>query len=120
MRLGSPDDLPVDRRLVFFLRSSVPANFPRDEKVEVAADDGSFRTVLALADGSLMLEDAKTALGSGGTAGPLRLLGLWAAAGCARCRPTEPRATGLPLGTLVRLPGFKELRCPHPRPSPAC
>jgi len=27
------------------------------------AADGSFRTVLALADGSLMLEDAKTALG---------------------------------------------------------
>jgi hypothetical protein len=39
-------------------------NFPRDEKVEVAAVDGSFRTVLSLADGSLMLEDAKTAMGT--------------------------------------------------------
>jgi len=29
----------------------------------VAAADGSFHTVLALADGSLMLEDAKTAIG---------------------------------------------------------
>ena len=64
VHLGSPDDLPVDNRLVFFLKSSVPANFPRDEKVEVAAADGSFRTVLSLADGSLMLEDAKTAMGA--------------------------------------------------------
>ena len=46
MHLGSADDLPVERRLVFFLKSRVPANFPRDEKVEVAAADGSFSTVL--------------------------------------------------------------------------
>ena len=63
VHLGSPDDLPVDRRLVFFLRSDEPEKFPRDEKVEVAAADGSFHTTLALADGSLMLEDAKTAVG---------------------------------------------------------
>ena len=63
VHLGTPDDLPVDRRLVFFLHSTEPVNFPRDEKVEVAATDGSFHTVLSLDDGSLMLEDAKTALG---------------------------------------------------------
>lgn len=110
--LGSPDDLPVGGRLVFFLKSGVPANFPRDEKVEVAAADGSFRTVLTLADGSLMLADAKTAMGSveplarfGSSAfGPLRVRAL-----------SNDGTTGdwLPLGTLVRLPGFKELRCPH-------
>ena len=48
VHLGSADDLPVERRLVFFLRSSLPANFPRDEKVEMAAADGSFRTTLSL------------------------------------------------------------------------
>ncbi|MGB6719967.1 MAG: hypothetical protein WBE72_04165, partial [Terracidiphilus sp.] len=64
VQFGSPDDLPVDERLVFFLKSSSPAYFPRDEKVEVAADDSSFHTTLDLSDGSLMLEDAKTAVGS--------------------------------------------------------
>ena len=112
VQLGSPDDLPVERRLVFFLRTSVPPRFPRGEKVEVAAADGSFSTLLSLADGSLMLEDAKTALGVveplarfGSSAfGPLRVRAL-----------SEDGVTGdwLPLGTLVRLPGFKELHCPH-------
>jgi hypothetical protein len=108
--LGSPDDLPIDRRLVFFLRAGLPANFPRDEKVEVAAADGSFSTTLTFGDGSLMLEDAKTALGVveplarfGSSAfGPVRLRAL-SAAGVS--------GDWLPLGTLVRLPGFKELRC---------
>jgi hypothetical protein len=112
VRLGSLDDLPVDERLVFFLKSRVPVNFPRNEKVEVAAVDGSFQTILALADGSLMLEDAKTALG---VVEPL------ARFGSSAFGPIQARAisadgvTGdwLPLGTLVRLPGFKELRCPH-------
>ena len=64
VQLGNPDDLPVDGRLVFFLKSNVPATFPRDEKVEVAAADSSFETMLTLSDGSLMLEDANTAVGS--------------------------------------------------------
>jgi hypothetical protein len=112
VQLGSADDLPIDRKLVFFLRAGLPANFPRDEKVEVAAVDGGFSTVLSLSDGSLMLEDAKTALGVveplarfGSSAfGPLRLRAV-SAAGVS--------GDWLPLGTLVRLPGFKELRCPH-------
>jgi hypothetical protein len=117
VHLGSPDDLPVDGRLVFFLRAREPEDFSRDEQVEVAAADGSFRTVLALADGSLMLEDAKTVLGVvaplvrfGSSAyGPLRTRVL-AADGAA--------GDWLTLGTLVRLPGFKELRCPHSATKP--
>ena len=112
VHLGSDDDLPVDERVVFFLKSRVPADFPRTEKVEVAAEDGSFHTVLSLADGSLLLEDSKTAMG---TVDPL------ARFGGSAFGPLEVRAmsaegvTGdwLPLGTLVRLPGFKELRCPR-------
>jgi hypothetical protein len=112
VRLGSPDDVPVEGRLVFFVRSNVPAKFPRSEKVEVAAVDGSFRTVLSLADGSLMLEDAKTTVGN---VDPL------ARFGSSAFGPVEVRAvsaedvTGdwLPLGTLVRLPGFKQLHCPR-------
>jgi hypothetical protein len=112
VRLGSLDDLPVDGRLVFFLKSRVPADFPRNERLEVGAVDGSFQTTLSLSDGSLMLEDAKTAMGS---VEPL------ARFGASAFGPIEVRAmsadgvTGdwLPLGTLVRLPGFKELRCPR-------
>jgi hypothetical protein len=112
VRLGSLDDLPLDGRLVFFLKSREPQNFPRTEKVEVAAVDSSFHTVLSLADGGLMLEDAKTAIG---TLDPLVRFGSSAFG------PVEARvvsadgATGdwMPLGTLVRLPGFKDLRCPR-------
>jgi hypothetical protein len=112
VQLGSPDDLPLDGRLVFFLKSTVPAKFLRNEKIELAATDGSFNTELSLADGSLMLEDARTAMGSveprsrfGASAfGPVRVRVL-SADGAA--------GDWLPFGTLVRLPGFKELRCPH-------
>jgi hypothetical protein len=112
VHLNSPDDLPIDRRLVFFLRSRVPAEFPRTEKVEVAATDGSFHTVLALSDSTLMLEDAKTAMG---VVEPLARFGS-SAFGPLRARAVSADGvTGdwFSLGTLVRLPGFKELRCPH-------
>jgi hypothetical protein len=112
VHLSSADDLPVDGRLVFFLKSSVPVNFPRNQDVEVAAEDGSFRTVLSLTDGSLMLEDAKTAMGM---VEPLARFGS-SAFGPVRARVISANGvTGdwLPLGTLVRLPGFKDLHCPR-------
>ena len=110
VHLGSPNDLPVDGRLVFFLKSRVPVNFSRNEKVELAAVDGSFQTVLSLSDGSLILEDTKTAMGS---LAPLTRFGL-SAFGPVAVRVMS--AEGVPgdwitLGTLVRLPAFKELRC---------
>jgi hypothetical protein len=112
VHLGSPDDLALDGRLVFFLKSRVPANFPRNEKVEVAAVDGSFGATLSTADGSLLLEDAKTAVGS---------LEPLARFGASAFGPLQVRAVSadgingdwLPLGVLVRLPSFKELRCAH-------
>ena len=118
VRLGSADDLPLDGHLVFFLKSREPQNFLRTEKVEVAAVDASFRTVLSLTDGGLMLEDAKTAIGS---LDPLTRFGSSAFG------PVEARVVSadgavgdwIPLGTLVRLPGFKDLRCPH-SPSKPC
>ena len=112
VHMGSPDDLPLDARLVFFLKSVVPQSFPRNQTVEVAAEDGSFRTVLSLADGSLMLEDAKTALG---TVEPLARFGP-SAFGPLRARAVSANGVAgdwIPLGTLVRLPALKELRCPH-------
>lgn len=112
VKFGSPDDLPADKRLLFFMQSKVPVSFPRDEKIEVAAVDGSFHTALSLSDGSLMLEDTNTALG---VIDPLARFGPSAFG------PVEARAISaagvagdwLPLGTLVRMPGFKELHCPR-------
>ena len=100
------------------MKSKTPANFPRDEKVEVAAADNSFRTTLSVSDGTLMLEDANTALG---VVEPL------AKFGSSAFGPVQARAVSadgvagewLSLGTLVRLPGFKELHCPH-NPSRPC
>jgi len=68
--------------------------------------------VLALADGSLMLEDAKTALG---VVEPLARFGS-SAFGPLHARAVSADGVAgdwLSLGTLVRLPGFKELHCPH-------
>jgi len=107
--MSRPEDLPVDGRLVFFLKSDVPADFPRDEKVEVAAADSSFHTTLALSDG-LMLEDAHTAMAN---LDPLARFGS-SAFGPVRVRAISANGAAgdwVPLGTLVRIPGFKELRC---------
>jgi hypothetical protein len=117
-RLGSPNDLPLQRKLVFFLRSRVPETFPRNEKIELAATDGSFATTLSLNDGSVMLEDAHTAVA---------VLDPLARFGPSAFGPLQFRAVSadgvagdwVPLGTLVRLPGFttgatsRDLRCPR-------
>ncbi len=117
VHLGSPDDLPIDGRLVFFFRSRVPETFPRDEKIEVAADDSSFHTMLSVADGSLMLEDSATALG---VVEPLAKFGP-SAFGPLRVRPVSADGVAgdwLELGTLVREPGFGALRCPRSNARP--
>jgi hypothetical protein len=124
VRLGSPNDLPLQGRLVIFLRSRVPAVFPRTEKIEIAATDsssGSFQTTLSFADGSLILEDARTAVA---VIDPLARFGPSAFG------PVQLRAVAadgisgdwVPLGTLVRLPAFSAanaLRCPR-NPAKSC
>jgi hypothetical protein len=112
VHLGSNDDLSVSGRLVFFLRSVLPESFPRDEKIEVADTASSFHTVLSLADGSLMLEDAKTVLG---VLNPLERFGS-SAFGPLHARALSSHGVAgdwVPLGTLVRIPGFKDLICTH-------
>jgi hypothetical protein len=121
VHLGSPNDLPLQRRLVFFLRSRVPAAFARTERVEVAAVDGSFGTTLSLSDGSLMLEDAHTAVA---VIDPMARFGASAFGPIQLRAITADGITGdwVPLGTLVRLPGFSpasSLRCPR-NPAKPC
>jgi len=112
VRFGSPNDLSVEGKLVFFLKSRTPVNFPRDEKVEVGAADNSFHTTLSVSDGTLVLADASTALG---VVEPLVKFGS-SAFGPLQARAISADGTPgewISLGTLVRLPGFKELRCPR-------
>jgi cell division septation protein DedD len=74
--------------------------------------------MLSVSDGTLMLEDANTALG---VVEPL------AKFGSSAFGPLQARAVSadgvagewMTLGTLVRIPGFKELHCPH-NPSRPC
>jgi hypothetical protein len=118
VHFGSPNDLPVEGKLVFFLKSRTPVNFPRDEKVEVGATDNSFHTTLSVSDGTLVLADATTALGF---VEPLTKFGS-SAFGPLQARAISADGTPgewISLGTLVRLPGFKELRCPR-SPSRPC
>jgi hypothetical protein len=117
VQMDSADDLPLNGRLVFFLKSDVPADFPRNEMVEVAAADSSFNTTLSLSDGSLMLEDAHTVVAS---LEPLARFGS-SAFGPVRLRAVSANGvTGdwVPLGMLVRMPAFKELRCPRAKAKP--
>lgn len=117
VHLGSAEDLPLSEKIVFFLKSELPQKFPRNQQVEVAAEDGSFHTVLSLADGSLMLEDARTAIG---TVDPLARFGN-SAFGPVRARALSADGVAgdwMDLGTIVRLPGLKELRCPRAAAKP--
>lgn len=110
VRLGSPEELPQDGRLSFFLKAQVPETFPSTEKIEVATADESFRVLLSFADGNLTLQDSKTVFA---VLDPMKLLGPSAFG------PLKFRAVGSdgldgdwqPLVNLVRIPLLKGYRC---------
>jgi hypothetical protein len=109
IHLANADDLPVDQQLTFSLRSVIP--FPRAGKVEIASADDSLHTELSMANGSLVLQNSHTLLG---TLDPLKTFGM-SAFGPLRIRAVSPDGTTgdwLPLVTLVRLPSLAELQCP--------
>jgi len=111
IRFGNTDDLPQDGQISFFLKSDVPAAFPRNEKIEVAGDDGAVEVSLSLADGTLVLEDSQTVLG---TLRPLKSFGP-SVFGALRLRPVSEngeRGDWQPLAKLVRVPTLQEVRCP--------
>jgi hypothetical protein len=111
VRLKNQDELPQDGTLSFFLKTEVPENFPRKEKIEVATKDGSFHTLLNLDNGTLILQDAKTIMA---TFDPLKSFGP-SAFGPLRYRAIDTDGTvgtWQPLATLVRIPTLKEIRCP--------
>lgn len=111
IQLASDNELPQTAQLAFSLKTQVPQTFPRDEKIEVATDDGSVHTLLSVADGTLAMQDAQTVLA---TLDPMKRLGA-SAFGPLRFRPVAADGeTGdwQPLITLVRLPDVSGLHCP--------
>lgn len=114
IQLGSPEELPQNGRLSFFLKTQTPENFPSTEKIEIATKDESFHVLLTEGDGSITLQDAKTVYA---VFDPMKLLGQ-SAFGPLKLRPVS--AEGVPgdwqpLINLVRIPELKEVRCTLPR-----
>ena len=111
IHLENPDDLPQDGILVFSLHTEIPDTFPRTEKIEVAAADNSFSTLLSVNDGDLVLQDAHNVLA---TLVPLKSFGP-SAFGPLRFRPVDAngaKGDWQSLVTVVRTPSLKEIRCP--------
>jgi len=112
-----PDALPQDSRLSFFLKTDAPGGFPRAEKVEIAAVDGSFSSTLSLAEGSLIQQDANSVLA---LLDPLKAFGP-AAFGPLQFRGVDAdggKGDWQPLATIVRVPTLKEIRCPDATEKP--
>jgi hypothetical protein len=118
IHLSNDTDLPQYGRLTFFLKSVSPQQFPRDEKIEVAAADGGFDTALDLAENTLTLQDSQTVLAR---LDPAKAFG-GSAFGQLRFRPiTADGVAGdwQPLVNLVRLPSLKQVECPF-NPMQSC
>ncbi|MEG9431004.1 hypothetical protein JAO32_01720 [Terriglobus sp. ADX1] len=108
--LNSEDAIPLNARVTLALRSRFPDRFPRSEKIEVALSDGSLKAMLSLADGSVVLQDSRTALAfltPAKTFGP-------SAFGPIQARAVASDGTAgdwIPLGTLVRTPVITGVTC---------
>jgi len=110
--LSDTNEVPLNSKLVFSIKAVTPDTFASEQKIEVATENGSFHTTLSLADGSLTLQDAKTALA---TIDPSKSFGP-SAFGPLRFRPVGPNeAAGdwQPLANLVRLPVLDAVQCGH-------
>jgi len=108
--LSDTNEVPLNSKLVFSIKAVTPETFTPEQKIEVATENGAFHTTLSLADGSLTLQDSKTALA---TVDPAKSFGP-SAFGPLRFRPVGPKDTAgewQPLATLVRLPVLDGLQC---------
>jgi hypothetical protein len=112
----SADDVPLNQRLTFFLKSA--ENYPRDEEVEVASTDDSLHVKLSIASGTLVLQNKHTVLA---TLEPLKVFGT-SAFGPLHVRAVAPDGTTgdwIPLAKLVRVPTLTDFHCPaHARQQP--
>ena len=108
--LTSPDELPQDALLTFSVHAQIPAEFSRDESIEVATTDGSYEATLSVANGGVTLETARVAVAR---LDPEKSLGP-SAFGPLQFRVAANGVAGdwQPLATLVRLPLLEDLECP--------
>jgi hypothetical protein len=117
IHLGGHDDMPVNARLHFRLKSEQPGAFGKAEKVEVASADGFYHTELSLENGGLVRQNAHTVMAM------LEIAKTFGASsfGALRFRPVSGegyQGDWQPLATLVRLPELTELHCPAKKDEP--
>ncbi len=106
--LTGKDEIPLNGKLSFVVQTK--ADFPRDQKVEVATADGTVHTTLSLADNDLILQDGHTAIA---TLDPQKAFGQ-SAFGKLQMRPVAADGTPgdwTPLGSLVRTPQITAIHC---------
>ena len=118
LKLGAPDELPLNGKLTFALRSQTPDTFSKGESIEIATGDGLTSVSFSLASGQLVLQDAKTAIA---TLDPAKSFGS-SAFGPLRLRPVMEDGTAgnwVPLVMLVRLPALESYTC-SPDPGQGC
>jgi hypothetical protein len=119
IHLSAPDELPLTATLSFAVKAVSPDHFPRTQSLDVATEDESLHTTLSVANGRLVLEDARTAVA---TLDPQKDLGA-SAFGPLKFRPVaENGAAGdwQPLAQLVRLPVLTQLKCVKGSPDKSC
>ena len=109
IQLADQDELPQNAQLTFSIHTQIPAAFSGEEKVEVATVHGAYLATLTPNNG-LTLEDSQVALATLDTGKAFAS----SASGPLRFRVIEGGVASdwLPLATLVRLPTFRDLKCP--------
>lgn len=110
VHLVDPNELPVGSKVTFVLKTVANPGFSRSDKVEVQSEDQTLHTTLEVSDGSLVLQDSSTMLGS---FDPLKSFGP-SAFGKLQLRSIDANgAPGdwIPLGTLVRVPMIASVKC---------
>jgi hypothetical protein len=111
IHLTNQDELPLDGRISFSLKTVMPGLFPRSERIEIASADENVHAMLSVTDGGLILQDSHIVLA---TFDPSKSFGN-SVFGPLLIRPVDERGIKgdwQPLATLVRVPSLKELHCP--------
>ncbi|MBV8672206.1 MAG: hypothetical protein JOZ33_02120 [Acidobacteriaceae bacterium] len=117
IQIAGQHELPQNSQLVFSIKAQIPPAFSREDKVEIATEDGLYSTLLSIPDGTLTLQDPKTALA---TLNPAKAFGS-SAFGPLHFRivdGTGSKGDWQPLATLVRLPNLQDLKCPPAEDQP--
>ena len=115
LTLGSDSQIPTDATLTASLKAAAGERFTGRDRIEIAAEGGSGATAMLDADNGLTLADPSIAILR---VQPLKVLG-GSAYGPLRARVVRDKVAGewVTLGTLVRLPEIRQLRCADGAPS---